>query len=138
MHIIGSLGGLAFLTTIVLEDIREKKIALHKILLFGIGALLWRMVTNTFLCSALLGSIMPGMVLLLLAFVSKESIGYGDGLAVIVFGLWTGGLFALFVVCAGTILAGVYGLVGLIAEKKETIPFIPFLLVGMEVVLFYA
>ena len=80
---------------------------------------------------------MPGGILLLLSLITKESIGYGDGMTVIVLGLWTGGWFAFHVFCIGILLAGICAVFYLIKGKKDTIPLIPFLLIGMEVALIY-
>ena len=70
--------------------------------------------------------------------ITKENIGYGDGLTVIVLGLWTGIWFTFYVLCVGLMLSGFCAAVYLIKKKRETIPLIPFLLIGMEVVLIYA
>ena len=58
-------------------------------------------------------------------------------MAAAVLGLWTGGWFTLKTVCTAVMLSGVWGLACLIKKKTEPIPFIPFLLLGMEVVLAY-
>ena len=86
----------------------------------------------------LLWNAIPGVMLLLLSIITKENIGYGDGLTVIVLGLWTGIWFTFYVLCAGLMLSGVYAAIYLVKKKGETIPLIPFLLIGMEVVLLYA
>ncbi len=131
------VGGLLFLAGIATEDIKEKKVSIYKILIAGIVALIYQLLIGNYNLWIFLESFFPGIVLLLIALITKESIGFGDGMAVIVFGLWTGWLFTMQVVCIGFLAAGFYGLYCCIRKKKETIPFIPFLIIGMEAVLVY-
>lgn len=130
--------GLLFLALLTAEDIRDKRISFYKLILFGVAAVLYLLVLKQSGWQAVIGGLLPGGLLLLLAFFTRESIGYGDGAAVAVLGLWTGGWFAMRAAMAGTMLAGAWGMIMLLRKKKELIPFMPFLLLGMEVVLFYA
>ncbi|MDE6964759.1 MAG: hypothetical protein K2P30_14175, partial [Lachnospiraceae bacterium] len=57
---------------------------------------------------------------------------------VLTLGLWTGGWFAFAVTAIGIMLSGIYGTFCLLKRKNDPIPFVPFLLLGMEVLLFYA
>ena len=81
-------------------------------------------------------SLIPGAALLALAFLSRESMGYGDGLFAMsvgpVFGMETMflGIFAAFFLCG---ITSVILLVFRKADRKSSLPFIPFLLVGMGV-----
>ena len=129
---------LLFLAGLSAGDVREKKIPIYKVVLFTISAIFYRMITGQSSWNEVRWGICPGCVLLLLAFLTKENIGYGDGLTVLALGLWTGGWFTLAVVCIGIMLSGVWGMVCIFRKKTEPIPFIPFLLLGMEVALLYA
>ncbi|MDY5868775.1 MAG: hypothetical protein SPK58_00045 [Lachnospiraceae bacterium] len=82
-------------------------------------------------------SLIPGGMLILLAVLTGESIGLGDGIVVTVFGLWTGIMFTTITVCTGIIFSGICGFFFWIIGEKRLIPFVPFLLIGMEVSLFY-
>lgn len=130
--------GLVLLAILAAEDIREKKISVDKLLVFALLAVGYRIFMKECCCQEILGAIFPGIMLLLLSRATKESIGYGDGMAVIVLGLWTGGWFAFQVLGIGILLTGIYAVWSLIRKKRGVIPFIPFLLAGMEVALFYA
>lgn len=123
-----------FLFFCSLQDIREKRISVKMLVLFG----------GLFLASSLLFdeisleerayNLLPGMVAFLLAFLTKEQIGYGDAacLAVlgnmisetILFGAVMGGLILLSV-CSMILLAGKK------ANRKTTLPFLPFLTIGI-------
>lgn len=129
--------GLLFLAALTTEDIRKKEISVNKVMISGFLAALYRICMGHFLFPEIIWGLVPGGILILLAFMTGESIGYGDGMAASVLGLWTGGWFTLAVVCAAIMLSGICGAVCLIRKKTEPIPFIPFLLLGMEVVLAY-
>lgn len=129
---------LLFLAILSAGDIRERKISIYRVLLFALFAILYRMITNEHLWNEIICCVLPGSALLLLAFLTKESIGYGDGITVLVLGLWTNGRFALAVTCTGIMLSGIWSVVCIFRKKKEAIPFVPFLLLGMEVILIHA
>lgn len=81
----------------------------------------------------ILPGLFPGTLFLVLAFLTKEQIGYGDGLVLLilggyldsktVFGIWMSGLFGAF-------LVGVILLVCQKAGTKSRLPFIPCLFAG--------
>lgn len=130
--------GLVLLGVLAAEDIREKKISVDRLLIFALLAVVYRIFMKEFCCQKILEAIFPGIMLLMLSRATKEGVGYGDGITVIVLGLWTGGWFVLQVLGIGILLTGIYAVWSLIRKKRGVIPFIPFLLAGMEVVLFYA
>lgn len=135
---IAYLAGLLFLAVLAVQDIKEKKISVYKLLISAIMAIVYWLFKGQLCWQEILKSIIPGVTLLLLSVITKENIGYGDGLAVSVLGLWTGSLFVLSALCAALLFSGICAVIYLIKKKKEPIPFIPFLLIGMEVVLAYA
>lgn len=128
---------LLLLALLAAEDIREKKISAGIIMVFALGAVLYQMVLGCFFWREAVISLLPGCMLILVSFLTKESIGYGDGALVMTLGLWTGGRFALGVMLIGIMLSGVYGLCCLLKRRRDPIPFVPFLLLGMEVMLIY-
>lgn len=129
---------LVFLGILALEDIRERRIALKNILLFGGMAALYRCLTAQISMEEIIFSLLPGAGMLLLGFLTREQIGYGDGLTVAVLGLWTGGRSVLVSVIAAVLCTGVWSLICVIKRRMEPIPFVPFLLIGMEMMLAYA
>lgn len=135
---VACLAGLLFLTVLTVQDIKEKRISIYKLLIFAVMALIHCIFIKQFSWQEILKCMIPGSILLFLSLITKESIGYGDGMTVMVLGLWTGGQFAFQVLCTGIILSGICAMVYLVKGKKDTIPFVPFLLAGMEVVLIYA
>lgn len=130
-------GILIFLAILSLEDIREKKISVNTILLGALTAMICRFIGGQTSGIEIAGSLIPGVLLLLLSIMTKESIGKGDGIVVMVLGLWIGGQMTFLVVCLAVWAAGIFAVVCLIRKKRELIPFIPCLLMGTEVLLFY-
>lgn len=129
---------LLFLAVLSAGDVREKKISIYRLAFLALSAMLYRVITGQFSLSEIGWGIFPGCILLLLAFLTREKIGYGDGLTVLVLGLWTGGWFTLATVCVGIMLSGTWGTVCIFRGRTEPFPFVPFLLLGMEVTLLYA
>ena len=129
---------LLFLAELSAEDVREKKVSVYKVLVFTVLALIYRAFTNQLLWMEMIINLVPGGMMILLAILTKEGIGYGDGMTVMVLGLWTNVWFTTGVLCVAILLSGIFGSICLIVTKREVIPFVPFLLVGLEVMLFYA
>ncbi len=78
-------------------------------------------------------SFIPGLIMLLLSYITRESIGYGDSillaLCTICIGIWNG----IFVIMCAFIYAAIFSLFLLFKGKKhrETIPFIPFIFLSL-------
>lgn len=120
---------LVFLGVAAYFDIRYKRIPLWVQgmgVIFGcIGIIIqgpqW---TNLF-------ALIPGIFLLVLSFVTGESIGYGDGISVLILGGLAGFNNCMWVLCISLIFVSMAGII-LIAIKRATrktkLPYIPFLL----------
>lgn len=120
------------------QDIKKKEISLCTLIISGCVAVLYLAAGELLTLEQIVASILPGVVLLVMAFFSRENIGYGDGVAVLVLGLWTGGIFCMLTVGIGIFLAGFYAIFVLIFKKSQKqIPFVPFLLFSMEVLFIY-
>lgn len=130
-------GAILFLARLSLEDIREKRISVKRVMIGALAAVICRLIVGQASGIAIVGSLIPGIVLLLLSVMTKESIGKGDGIVVMMLGLWIGGQMTFLVVCLAVWAAGIFAMVCLIRKKRELIPFVPCLLMGMEVLLFY-
>lgn len=134
---IGYCGGLLFLAGLAVYDIRWKKIPVIWVWGFGIMAVIYfaagaqNTVNEAIIC------MLPGMVILTLALVTREKIGYGDGMAVLVLGFFLGGFLCMAVISLGIMMTGAFSLCRIILKNKEPIPLIPFLLAAMEVIFLY-
>ena len=81
----------------------------------------------------LLFAIIPGIVLLLIAFLTKQQIGYGDAVVIMLMGLFVN----VDVICSALIMAlmiaGIFAVIMVAmkkADRKKQIAFTPFLLLG--------
>lgn len=112
-----------------LSDGKEKEIPVKHLfigVLFSIGIMAW---DRKGLVSYGI-SIMPGMLMVLIAFFAKEKIGYADGIISIMLGIWHG-----IIICLETMLMAQLMLLGVFivliilkkADQKTTLPYIPYL-----------
>lgn len=153
------LAVLFFLAFMGLEDLKEQCVSLWKILLFLITGIFYfciqyqwisipmfsKMQTSLISGSPALPtiflSILPGTALLLLCWISNGAIGPADGLIVLALGIWIG-FWELLGVLSGAFFLSFFvaGFLFFFRKKKraETIPFIPFLLIGMCLNLFFS
>lgn len=131
-------GCLLFLYFLARQDYRSREVSSGVLYLFlGVGMFLW-MIQGSEMRWQLPVDLFPGCVLLLAGVVSKEQIGYGDGLAVLAAGVWTGGVFVLYAMTLGFWLAAGCILVGrlrkgCVDEQMLQVPYLPFFLIGMVV-----
>lgn len=82
-------------------------------------------------------SLLPGVGFFLLSFLTGEKVGYGDGWVLLMIGLFLGVYRCFLILLVGLLaesaVAIVLLLLGKIKRDRE-IPFLPFLLLGMGVV----
>ena len=116
----GDVWVMGHLLLLSLQDIRDRELSFAVLLEFLGTGFTCVLVTGTEVC------LWPGIALLLLAAVSREKIGYGDGWLILGMGMWrpaeeiVSALLTGCVLCAGA---------GLIRKEKE-LPFVPFLTAG--------
>ena len=115
------------------QDIYEKRISVRALIFFGMAAVFFRVVFCESGLEFAVKGMVPGLVLMAGSFATKEKIGYGDGMAVLVLGLWCGGAFAFMVCQFAFFSSGVCMCLLLLCKKGRNIAFLPFLLAGMEV-----
>ena len=121
-----------FLGIISIVDISTKKIPVILLIIMGIAGGVYiisgdKSVINTVI------SIIPGGILLMMAFLTKEQIGYGDAVVVTLMGLFV----SVDIVCSslvmGLTIAGIVSVIYIVikrADRNKQIAFTPFLLFG--------
>lgn len=126
-------------------DVKKKSVPYMYLLLWGIVALVY-LISNSLIKNngdiwiTMLFGIIPGIVCLLISYVSREQIGYGDGWAILLMGALLGISRVMKLLLAAFSLLTVIAIVLLItkkAKRKSTIPFIPFLFLGYLMVFLY-
>jgi len=123
---------LGCLLILSIMDLRTRKISLLPVLLLGLFAMGYRFWENESLWEVLTG-MLPGGVLLLAAWVTKESIGYGDGIVLLVVGVFCGIKKTVAILGISLILAALMAMLLLVlrrAGRKTELPFLPCLCSG--------
>ena len=121
------------------DSIVQKEIPFVGIILggfMGVAINLWQ-IAGGYLSFVEIGlAVLPGCFFLLVGFVTGQKVGYGDGLLLVVIGLFTGFNRCALILCISLVLLSVSALVLLCIRKvgkNSKIPFVPFLAVGMGV-----
>lgn len=114
-------------------DIKDRELPMLFLTFFGMLAvvcnILWKYQS---LESVIMGSVIGGSFLVI-GWVSKEAVGYGDGIGLLILGIFEGFHGMVPVMAGAFIFSGIYGLWNLLGLKKsgsDTMPFFPFLLLA--------
>ena len=129
---------LGLLSLCTWEDIRQKKVTLIYILMFGVIGVWLHLFAPGCSAASMLWGMVPGAVMIAASWLSHGSIGMGDGVLLAVTGIYLGGLNNLELFITGLLLAACWSLVLLVTGKKkgkEEIAFVPFLLVSYVVMI---
>lgn len=131
--VLGSLAGFS------LYDLRYKEVPAVGLSVFGLAVLIYRLCMGEAWYSLLTG-VVPGVVLLLVSLCTKESIGYGDGLMLLVLGVFCGLQKTVAILGMALVLIALAAIVLLVLHKagrKTELPFLPFVFAGYLLVLHY-
>lgn len=130
---------LGSLIVLSIYDLRIRKIPLAPVLLLGaltVGYRLWSGVSFSEVAAGLI----PGSIILLLAWATKESIGYGDGWVLVVLGLFCGTAKTMAILGLALLFAALLAMVLLVSGRvgrKTELPFLPCLCSGYMVCLLW-
>ncbi len=125
---------IVFLGLCCIQDIREEKLSLKMLIASGILFFMLSFMFEDMTAKERIYNILPGIVASFLAFMTKEQIGYGDAVCLIILGSVVSGEKLLGAVTGGMILFSIIGIIRMIrkkADRKTTMPFLPFLTAGM-------
>ena len=123
---------ISFLSINSWTDIRKRRISLLSIAIFAFIGLVYQGFYKKQLSPALLG-LVPGILLLAVSRVTREALGMGDALLMLVLGIYLGLQNSVEVLLLALFLAAFWaGILMLICHKKRDyeFPFVPFLLLG--------
>ncbi|MFP4697752.1 MAG: prepilin peptidase [Eubacteriales bacterium] len=124
---------ITFLSICSIKDIKEKLVPINYIIItFCLGLIMIYFNPNITLKDALFG-VSIGLAFNLLGFITKNSIGQGDGLVISVVGVVLGWQMTIAILLYGLVFSGLYGgflLIFIKKNRKTKIPFIPFLLLA--------
>lgn len=82
---------------------------------------------------SLIISFIPGIIMILISFLSRESIGYGDSILLSLCCICIGTVNSFFLITCAFIYSAIFSLFLLLKgrKKNETIPFIPFIFLSL-------
>lgn len=122
-----------------LEDVRHKRLTIVYILMFGIGGLILHLFAPVCSIYSILCGMLLGIAMILVSFITRGNVGIGDGMLLLVTGVYLGGYGNLQLLMTGLLLAALWALGLLMLKKKkgkDEIAFAPFLLLSYFVLLF--
>lgn len=110
-------------------DLKRYTISTPVSVITGILIVILQISSNVHAFDILL-SIVPGIFLLFIAFVTGQSIGYGDGIVFLIVGTGMGFKQTLLLLFLAFILSALFSLYLITRHKsgKYTLPFVPFIL----------
>ncbi|MCM1087963.1 MAG: prepilin peptidase [Muribaculaceae bacterium] len=123
-------------------DIKKKEIPVYLAaagIIAALGVNLFLLYRGDLSAAETAGSLLPGGFFLIVSFLTKEKVGYGDGLLLLTAGLFLGFYRCCFCLCISLLGSSVFAilLLGLgKAGKNSKIPFAPFLAIGLGVGIF--
>lgn len=124
---------MAFLVLNAWNDIRTRSIWLRSAWGFGILGLLYGFGTGEMIFSELWPALLPGLAFLAVGKLSRQSVGYGDGIVIMVMGLYVGIRTLAYSLMLSLVCAAMWAIILVIffkKKKQEQFPFLPFILLG--------
>lgn len=114
-------------------DIRKRQVLLWSIWVFGVmGMIFLFLVEKEMILEGLCG-ILPGVFLMVCSYATRQAVGYGDGMAVLVCGLYLGLWETFAMLFYALFFCSVVSVFMLILRKrtyKTGVPFLPYLCAG--------
>lgn len=120
------------------KDLRKHRISILLTAGIFLAAVILRIWRGEY--AALAAGILPGVLLLGLSWITKESLGYGDGLVQSVLGALLGWKKALEILLGAFFLAAIFSAAALAAHRlgrKSELPFLPFIMSAYLVLLIF-
>ena len=128
----GEILSFSFLVTASIQDIQKKKLSSLLCIPFGILGILYISFSDKWDFPILL-SLIPGAFFILLSFISRGQVGLGDGIALIILGLFLNIEGIICTTVTALLASSLFAFLMLLIKKKGrrySFPFIPFLLFG--------
>lgn len=138
--IIQGIAGSVFLGICSITDILSRKIYLNVCLGFLAAGILINIQQGQGTASYFIKALLPGALVMLIALVTKESIGIGDGFIIIIMGVIYGFRNVLSMCGFTFLILSAYCIVMLFIGKmklNDKIPFSPFLMIGNMIFIMY-
>ena len=115
------------------DDLRIKQVRMMEIIVFAIIGIIYDVICRPFSLWEIFGGVLVGVGLYLFSILSKEKMGKGDALIIMVSGLFLGCINTLILLWLSSVMAAVAGVIYTKRHGKNMeyeMPFVPFLLLA--------
>ncbi len=120
-----------------IDDVRTKSIRVSEVIIFAVIGVLIDVILKPYSWVSIAGGVAVGAVLYIISILTKEKIGKGDAMIVMISGLYLGFMNTVIVLWLASLLAAIFGVIMVRLRGHQIdveIPFVPFLLVAYATV----
>ncbi len=124
---------MTYLMAAAFMDIRKKTVSVRMAAFAAVSGIVFQFFRPQMEIAEWLAGLLPAAVLILVAWITKQAVGFGDGCVLGVIGLYTGLWGSIGTLMMGLLLSCPISLFLLVCKKvdrKQVIPFVPFLAAG--------
>ena len=121
---------LGMLGIYAIEDFRRKTLSVQYLSIFALAGVILHLYLKDLSAMQMSFGILSGVAVLGLSLVTNESIGKGDGILLIVTGIFLGGVDNFELLCISVFYAAIFSLIMLLVgvyKRNQEIAFVPFL-----------
>lgn len=125
------------LGVICVFDIKRKKIPVYMLIILAAAGIISNFTVGEFDIEKRIIAMLPGMILLIVSMITKQQIGYGDGMIILIMGLYIDIDDILSIVLSSFLLSYIAAIILMTVFKKKKnfeMAFSPFLLIGYGLV----
>lgn len=125
------------LGVICVFDIKRKKIPVYMLIILAAAGIISNFTVGEFDIEKRIIAMLPGMILLIVSMITKQQIGYGDGMIILIMGLYIDIDDILSIVLSSFLLSSIAAIILMTVFKKKKnfeMSFSPFLLIGYGLV----
>ena len=125
------------LGVICVFDIKRKKIPIYMLIILAAAGIISNFTVGEFDIEKRIIAMLPGMILLIVSMITKQQIGYGDGMIILIMGLYIDIDDILSIVLSSFLLSSIAAIILMTVFKKKKnfeMAFSPFLLIGYGLV----
>lgn len=118
-------------------DIKRKKIPVYMLIILAAAGIISNFTVGEFDIEKRIIAMLPGMILLIVSMITKQQIGYGDGMIILIMGLYIDIDDILSIVLSSFLLSSIAAIILMTVFKKKKnfeMAFSPFLLIGYGLV----
>lgn len=125
------------LGVICVFDLKRKKIPVYMLIVLAAAGIISNFTVGEFDIEKRIIAMLPGMILLIVSMITKQQIGYGDGMIILIMGLYIDIDDILSIVLSSFLLSSIAAIILMTVFKKKKnfeMAFSPFLLIGYGLV----